>query len=59
MAKAKGKRKGKKPKLSDKQQKEPRRMYVTGAYSVSDLSDLFQVARPTLYRMLARTREAP
>ncbi|MFN7398744.1 MAG: recombinase family protein [Sandaracinobacter sp.] len=58
VAKAKGKLKGKKPKLSDKQQKELRRMYDTGEYSISDLSDLFQVARPTVYRTLARTREA-
>ena len=58
VAKAKGKLKGKKPKLSDKQQRELRRMYDTGEYSISDLSDLFQVARPTIYRTLARTREA-
>lgn len=58
VAKAKGKLKGKKPKLSEKQQRELRRMYDTGEYSISDLSDLFQVARPTIYRTLARTREA-
>jgi DNA invertase Pin-like site-specific DNA recombinase len=58
VAKAKGKLKGKKPKLSEKQQKELRRMYDTGEYSISDLSDLFQVARPTVYRTLARTRDA-
>jgi DNA invertase Pin-like site-specific DNA recombinase len=58
VARAKGKLKGKKAKLSDKQQKELRRMYDTGEYSISDLSDLFKVARPTVYRTLARTREA-
>lgn len=58
VAKAKGKLKGKKPKLSDKQQKELRRMYDTGDYSISDLSDLFKVARPTVYRTLARAKEA-
>ena len=58
VARAKGKLKGKQPKLSDKQQKELRRMYDTGDYSISDLSELFQVSRPTVYRTLARNRKA-
>jgi DNA invertase Pin-like site-specific DNA recombinase len=56
VARAKGKLKGKQPKLSEKQQKELRRMYDTGDYSISDLSELFQVSRPTVYRTLVRTR---
>lgn len=56
VARAKGKLKGKQPKLSEKQQKELRRMYETGDYSISDLSELFQVSRPTIYRTLVRTR---
>jgi DNA invertase Pin-like site-specific DNA recombinase len=59
VAKAKGKLKGKQPKLSEKQQKELRRMYDTGDYSISDLSELFKVSRPTVYRTLAGTRAAP
>ncbi|OYQ35742.1 hypothetical protein CHU93_01410 [Sandarakinorhabdus cyanobacteriorum] len=55
VARAKGKLKGKQPKLSEKQQKELRRMYDTGDYSISDLSELFKVSRPTVYRTLART----
>ena len=55
VARAKGKLKGKQPKLSEKQQKKLRRMYDTGDYSISDLSELFQVSRPTVYRTLART----
>lgn len=55
VARAKGKLKGKQPKLSDKQQKELRRMHDTGDYSISDLSELFSVSRPTVYRSLART----
>ena len=54
-ARAKGKLKGKPPKLSDKQQKELRRMQGTGDYSISDLAELFAVSRPTVYRCLART----
>lgn len=53
-ARAKGKLRGKSPKLSDKQQKELRRMHDTGNYSISDLAELFAVSRPTVYRTLAR-----
>ncbi|OZB20124.1 MAG: DNA resolvase, partial [Rhodobacterales bacterium 34-62-10] len=38
VARAKGKLKGKKPKLSDRRQTELRRMYDTGDYSISDLA---------------------
>jgi DNA invertase Pin-like site-specific DNA recombinase len=54
MARAKGKLKGKRPKLSDKQHKELWRMYDTGEYSISDLAELFSVSRPTVYRTLVR-----
>ena len=54
IARAKGKLRGKQPKLSDKQQKELRRMHDTGEYSISDLAELFSVSRPTVYRTLAR-----
>jgi DNA invertase Pin-like site-specific DNA recombinase len=54
MARAKGKLRGKRPKLSDKQHKELWRMYDTGEYSISDLAELFSVSRPTVYRTLAR-----
>ena len=54
IARARGKLRGKKPKLSDKQQRELRRMHDTGEYSISDLAELFSVSRPTVYRTLAR-----
>lgn len=56
VARAKGKLKGKKPKLSDRRQTELRRMYDTGEYSISDLAELFDVSRPTVYRVLERTK---
>jgi DNA invertase Pin-like site-specific DNA recombinase len=56
IAKAKGKLRGKTPKLSDKQQKELRRMHDTGEYSISDLAELFSVSRPTVYRTIGRQR---
>ena len=54
VARAKGKLRGKKPKLSDKQAKELRRLYDTTEYSISDLAELFSVSRPTVYRTLQR-----
>ena len=54
VARARGKLKGKKPKLSDRRQAELRRMHDTGAYSISDLAELFDVSRPTVYRVLQR-----
>jgi DNA invertase Pin-like site-specific DNA recombinase len=54
IARAKGKLRGKQPKLSDKQQQELRRMHRTGKYSISDLAELFSISRPTVYRTLAR-----
>ncbi len=54
VARAKGKLRGKKPKLSDRQQKELRRMHDSGDYSISDLAELFAVSRPTVYRTLHR-----
>ena len=58
IARAKGKIRGKKPKLSEKQHRELRRMYDTGDYSISDLADIFTVSRPTIYRTLRRTESA-
>ena len=58
IARAKGKLRGKKPKLSERQQRELRRMYDTGEYSVSDLAEVFSVSRPTIYRTLQRTQTA-
>ena len=54
MAGAKGKRRGRKPKLSDRQQKEGRRMYDTNAYSIRDPGELFSMSRPSVYSTLAR-----
>ena len=52
VARAKGRLKGRQPKLSPKQQKELRRMHGTGEHTISDLAELFKVSRPTVYRTL-------
>jgi DNA invertase Pin-like site-specific DNA recombinase len=54
VARAKGKLRGKQPKLSPKQQAELRRMHASGDYSITDLTELFSVSRPPVYRTLRR-----
>ena len=54
IARAKGRLRGKQPKLSDKQQKELGKMHGTGQYTISDLAELFSISRPTVYRTLLR-----
>ena len=54
IARAKGKLRGRRPTLTDRQASELRRMHDTGDYSVSDLAAVFSVSRPTLYRTLQR-----
>ena len=54
VARAKGKLRGKQPKLSNRKARELRRMYDSGDYSVSDLAEVFSVSRPTIYRTLER-----
>ena len=56
VARARGRLRGKTPKLSDRRQAELRRMHATGEYTISDLAELFAVSRPTVYRVLARGR---
>ncbi|EGM1627954.1 recombinase family protein [Salmonella enterica] len=52
VVRAKGKPRGKQPKLSEKPQEELCRMHETGQYPISDLVELFSVSRPTAYRTL-------
>ena len=54
IARARGQLRGKRPKLSDRQQRELCRMHATREYSISDLAELFTVSRPTVYRTLSR-----
>jgi DNA invertase Pin-like site-specific DNA recombinase len=54
VARAKGKLRGRQPKLSAKQRTELRRMHDSGDYSITDLSELFSISRPTVYRTLQR-----
>jgi DNA invertase Pin-like site-specific DNA recombinase len=55
VARAKGKLKGKQPKLTLRQQAELSRMHATGEYTIADLMEVFSVGRATVYRTLGRT----
>lgn len=48
--------KGKPPKLSKAQQAHLVKLHEAGEHSISELAGLFSVARPTVYRTLARHR---
>ena len=54
VARAKGKLKGKQPKLTPRQQAELTRMHATGEYTIADLMEVFSVGRATVYRTLER-----
>ena len=54
IARAKGKLRGKQPKLNKKQQDTLSRMHQTGDYSIADLASVFSVSRATIYRTLDR-----
>jgi DNA invertase Pin-like site-specific DNA recombinase len=54
IAKAKGKLRGKKPKLSLKQEEHLMRLSDAGEHSVAELAELFSVSRGTVYRARER-----
>ena len=58
IARAKGKLKGKRPKLTGRQQGELVRMHGTGEYTIAELMEVFRVGRATVYRVLERARSA-
>jgi DNA invertase Pin-like site-specific DNA recombinase len=59
VARAKGRLKGRQPKLTPKQQKELHRMHASGDYTISDLAELFSVSRPNVYRTLTSQIATP
>jgi DNA invertase Pin-like site-specific DNA recombinase len=56
VAKAKGKLRGKQPKLSARQQAHLVAQHTSGEHTIADLAELFSVSRPTVYRILERER---
>jgi DNA invertase Pin-like site-specific DNA recombinase len=56
IARARGKLKGKPPKLSVRQQAHLVELHRAGEHSIADLAELFSVGRATVYRVLDRAR---
>ena len=54
VAKAKGHLRGKQPKLNRRQEAHLASLWRSGEYTTADLSDLFGVARSTVYRAIQR-----
>lgn len=54
IAKAKGRLRGKKPKLSPKQEAHLVGLHRAGEHTTTDLAELFSVARSTVYRAIGR-----
>lgn len=51
-ARARGRLGGRKPKLSQLQIREIQKLYLAREHSVQDIAEMFQVSRPTIYRVL-------
>lgn len=54
VAKAKGKLRGKQPKLTTRQQAHLVKEHRSGEHTIADLAELFSVSRATVYRVLER-----
>ncbi|MFC5183619.1 recombinase family protein [Actinomadura harenae] len=54
IARARGKLKGRQPKLTARQQAELVRMHATGDYTIAELMEVFSIGRATVYRVLDR-----
>ncbi|KQN37872.1 recombinase family protein [Frigoribacterium sp. Leaf44] len=58
IAKAAGKLRGRKPKLTASQEKHLVQLHRTGAHTTSEIAELFGVARSTVYRAIQRGDQA-
>jgi DNA invertase Pin-like site-specific DNA recombinase len=56
VARAKGKLRGKPPKLTGRQQDHLVKLRDAGEHSIADLAEMFSVSRPTVYRTIERAR---
>jgi DNA invertase Pin-like site-specific DNA recombinase len=59
VAKAKGRLRGKQPKLNRIQARHLLELFDSGNYSTTELADLFRVGRSTIYRTVRRARPQP
>ena len=58
VAKAKGRLRGRRPKLNARQEAHLVSLIAAGEHSTAEVAELFGVSRPTVYRALQRSRNA-
>ncbi len=56
VARAKGRLRGKQPKLFTRQEAHLVALHATGGHTISELEELFSITRSTVYRAIARDR---
>lgn len=56
VARAKGRLRGRQPRLSSRQEGHLVALHAAGGHTISELEDLFSITRSTVYRALARDR---
>ena len=56
VAKAKGRLRGKQPKLSAKQEEHLLELHIAGEHSKAELAEFYSIGRSTVYRAIARGR---
>ncbi|MCA1699055.1 MAG: recombinase family protein, partial [Actinobacteria bacterium] len=59
VAKAKGRLRGRAPKLTPRQEAHLVQLYTAGEHTTGELAELFGVARSTVYRAVDRSRSKP
>ncbi|MEV4283173.1 recombinase family protein [Actinoplanes xinjiangensis] len=59
IARAKGKLKGRGPKLPTERQHQLIKLHAAGEHTIVELAELFEVSRPTVYRVLERAAASP
>jgi DNA invertase Pin-like site-specific DNA recombinase len=59
VARSRGRLKGKKPKLTARQQAELVRIHAAGEYTIAELMEVFSIGRVTVYRVLDRAGAGP
>jgi DNA-binding MarR family transcriptional regulator len=55
IARARGRLRGKQPKLTMRQQRHLQELHERGEHTVSELAELFSISRASVYRSLARS----
>lgn len=56
LARSKGRYQGRKPRLSERQQKAVLAQYESGEYTITELAEMWNVSRPVIYRVIEKAK---